>query len=82
MCQKCIDAAKRHYPDFSDEEVGALLMNATCFPFGSPELVERQIIEVRQNTDGSLQSAIDFAHEELDREMNKFRSQATLLIDS
>jgi hypothetical protein len=62
MCQKCVDAVARHYPGFTEEQQYELLVAATCFPFGSPEQVEKQLIELRAETDGTLDAALDFAH--------------------
>lgn len=60
-----INLAKKYYPHMDDEELGDLLMEATCFPFGSPEQVERNLIELVENTDGTLQGAIDFTYKQM-----------------
>jgi hypothetical protein len=64
MCQLCVDAARRHYPELPDDEIGALLMGATAFPFASPEHVEKQLLEMRAKTDGSLGAALALADKE------------------
>ena len=73
MCEKCIAAVEKHYPELSDEEGGELLISATCFPFGSPEQIEDQLIELKDKTDGTMGGAIAFAHKELDEAMSKIR---------
>lgn len=75
MCQKCVDAAKRHYPQLNDREIGILLFEATCFPFGSPEQVEEQLVSLKAKTDGSLGAALQLADEETDMAMRDFRSR-------
>jgi len=73
MCEQCALAVEWHYPKLSDEERGELLMSATCFPFGSPETIEAQLVELKEKTDGTLHGAIVWAHQELDRQMTEFR---------
>ncbi len=68
MCQKCVDLVKQYYPELPEDDYGDLLMSATAFPFGGPETVERQLKELREKTDGTLQGAIRFACEELLRQ--------------
>jgi hypothetical protein len=46
MCQKCLDAARRHFPDKTDEQRAGILIGATCFPFGSPEETDKQLAEL------------------------------------
>lgn len=61
MCQICVDAVKRHYPDVPDEEYGRFLMGTTCYPFGDGRLVEEQLVTAKRNTDGSIQAAYEYA---------------------
>jgi len=69
MCQKCADLVQKYYPKLSDEQHGALLFNATCFPFGNPEDVERQLKELVEKTDGTLDGALAFADTEMEAAM-------------
>lgn len=71
MCQKCIDAVKQHYPDLEHPQIGQLLMGVTCFPFGTPEQIEDNLIKVKKNTDGSLEAALTFADSELHKQLKK-----------
>ena len=73
MCEQCVLAVEWHYPNLTDEERGEVLMSATCFPFGSPELIEEQLVELKEKTDGTLRGALVFANAELDRQMREFR---------
>ena len=75
MCEACVLAVEWHYPHLSDEERGEILMSATCFPFGSPEHIEAQLIELKEKTDGTLRGALIFAHDEMDRQMKEFREK-------
>lgn len=65
MCKKCIALVKKFYPDLPESDYGDLLMSATAFPFGGPEIIEEQLRELREKTDGSLWGAIAFANQEL-----------------
>lgn len=69
MCEKCIEAVKKYYPGFFEDCYGDLLMGATCFPFGNPELIESQLAEVRKNSDGTLPGALAYSEHQLDQEM-------------
>ena len=73
MCEQCALAVEWHYPNLTDEERGEVLMSATCFPFGSPELIEEQLVELKEKTDGTLRGALVFASAEMDRQMREFR---------
>ncbi len=74
MCQQCINAVKEYLPLIADNDIGSLLISATCFPFGDAEMVERQVRELAEKTDGSLDACCAFADSVLDREMAKLRS--------
>ena len=69
MCQGCSDLMLKYYPHLSDDEKGALLMNCTCFPFGGPDLIEPQLIELKANTDGSLEQAMWWAEKKMDEQL-------------
>ena len=73
MCEQCALAVEWHYPHLTDAERGEILMSATCFPFGSPEMIDAQLAELREKTDGTLLGALVFAHAELDRQMTEFK---------
>ncbi len=72
MCQKCFDAVKKYYPRLPEKHYGDLLMGATAFPFGDAETVERQLKELIEKTDGTLEGAYAFAAAELDKGMAQF----------
>ena len=69
MCEKCLAAVRLHYPDLAEAEQVKLLWEATAFPFGSSGLIEKQLIELRGNTDGTLGGAIAYANNKLDQAM-------------
>lgn len=75
MCKKCDEAAQRHYPALSAEERWELLWGATCFPFGGPDMVEKQLIALKQTTDGSLGAALALADEETDAAMRNLKTE-------
>lgn len=75
MCQQCLEAVQRYYPHLNEEEQCELLMSATCFPFGDADMVERQLIELREKTNGTLGAALAFAEAELYRAMTEFHEK-------
>ena len=82
MSQQTFDLVKKYYPHLSDEDLGDLLMEATCFPFGSLEQVEKNLIELIENTDGTLEGAFIFANEKLDRQWAEYKANAELFHES
>ena len=52
MCQQCLDALNKHFPNLPEEEAGDLLISQTAFPMGSAIQIERQIAELanKKNT--------------------------------
>lgn len=63
MCEKCQELMDKYYPDLEQADQKELLFGATCFPFGPPELIEKQLIDLIENTDGSLGEALSYANE-------------------
>jgi len=61
MCQQCVDLVKKYYPKLNPTECGRLLMNATAFPFCPPDDLEKQLQELRENTDGTVDDALRYA---------------------
>jgi len=61
MCQQCLEACQRIYPDLPEDKYHDLLMGATAFPAGGPATIERQLQEARDATDGSLEQALGYA---------------------
>lgn len=41
------DLVRRYFPDATDDEVGFILWEKTCFPFGTAEHIEEQILEFK-----------------------------------
>ena len=40
------EMVRKHFPEAEDEYVDYLLWEKTCFPFGKPEQVEKQLIDL------------------------------------
>jgi len=78
MSQQIYNLAKKYYPHLNDEDLGDLLMEATCFPFGTPEQVEAGLIELIENTDGTLEGALIFANEQMDKAWSEYKSNEFL----
>lgn len=75
MCMKCVQIVSLHYPYLSDEDKGELLWSATAFPFGSPQQLQDQIVELVANTDGTLRSAINYAHDQQDAQIKRLKAE-------
>jgi hypothetical protein len=43
MCQQCADNMRKHLPEIPEDEWVDFLMEFTCYPFGSAQMVEEQI---------------------------------------
>ena len=48
MCEKCVDALDKYWPDLSKEERDELLWDGTCYPFGSGEQVAAQLKDLQR----------------------------------
>lgn len=70
MCQKCHDALRKYYPDVVEEEAGTFLMCVTAFPFGDGDIIERQLREAKENTDGSIEAAYAYADAQVKRALD------------
>ena len=69
MCEKCNELITKYYPDLEWEEQYDILICATCFPFGQPEDIERQLKELVEKTDGTVDGAMAFADAEMELAM-------------
>ena len=72
MCDKCVAAVKLYFPRVRRKDYKALLMGATCFPFGTPEIVSSQLREMRDLGITSLDAACGYACQEMDKVMREF----------
>lgn len=73
MCQKCLDAVKRWWPDLPKEQYGEMLWSVTCFPFGGAEQIESQIKDMAERSGCDLRAAMAIADDELTEAMAEFR---------
>ena len=69
MCQRCIDAVKRHWPDLPEVDYHRLLWNCTAFPVAPPEVIEQQVREMAEKSGCDLDKAIVIADMELSEAM-------------
>ncbi len=74
MCKQCSILMEKYYPDMPMDERHELLMGATAFPFGGPETVEKQLIQLKENNITTLGSAICFAEEQMDKEYYRYKA--------
>ena len=44
MCKRCVENCRKHIPDIPEKEWYDYLMEFTCFPFGSAQMVEDQLV--------------------------------------
>lgn len=73
MCQKCVDALNKYYPDVPDDQVGTFLMCTTCFPAGDADTIARQLQEMYEATDGSIGAAYEYADKIVEESMRSLR---------
>lgn len=73
MCKDCYEAAKELYPSLDMNEINELLWSATCYPAGDHEQVKTQLIEAKENTDGTLNGALAYAAIQMDKQYEEFR---------
>ena len=67
MCQKCADASREVFPEVPNSEMGHFLFGTTCFPFGDPEVMRRQLIANRcRMTTDDYRECYALADEDLD----------------
>jgi hypothetical protein len=76
-----IELVKKHWPNISDEGADHLLWNVTCFPMGSAELVEQQLIEAFNSSNGNIDLAVELVMQELDEEFAKHQTWTKLQED-
>ena len=71
MCQKCIDAVKKFWPDLPENQYSDLLWNITCFPFGDHNDVLSQVKEMAEKSGCNLDKAMAIANEQTKRAMSE-----------
>lgn len=69
MCKGCAEAVERHFPDCPPKDYGAFLINATAFPFGGAEVVDRQLAEAKAAGCLTWKAAIAWANQQTWDEM-------------
>ena len=69
MCQKCVDAVKKYWPNLPEDKWDSLLWGATCFPAGEPEQVEQQLQELAEQSGCDFDKAMAIANMESEKAM-------------
>ena len=75
MCQRCVEAVKRYWPDLPQGDYGRLLWNCTAFPVAMPETIEQQVRDMAERSGCDLGKAIQIADQELDEAMKHARAE-------
>jgi hypothetical protein len=75
MCQKCLDAVRRWFPEIGENDIGELLWGATCFPFGGPEQVEEQLRKMHDKGLTTADEAMAYSDSEMERQMREAQAQ-------
>ncbi len=73
MCQQCVDAVRKHWPDLPEDQYGELLWGATAFPFACGEETANQVAEMAERSGQDLGLAL--ADEDTDRAMKALDAQ-------
>lgn len=70
-----VEILNKYYSHLSEDEQMRLVWNATAYPFGDNDYFEKQLRELKENTDGSLEDAIRYAHEQMDKDFDKLKAE-------
>jgi hypothetical protein len=78
MCEKCVKAVDKYFPDCPLEFYGDFLITSTAFPAGSPETIEAQLKELKDAGCATWQEATNLASDNALKAMsnNKEKSQS------
>lgn len=60
-----LDLVYRFWGPCSNEDADTLLWNCTCFPFGSPLMVARQLKDIKERSGGNITNAVDIVDKEM-----------------
>ena len=66
MCQQCLDACRKYWPDLNDRDRSTLLMGATPYPFGCGRETAARLKDMAEKSGCDLGVALAIACEELD----------------
>jgi hypothetical protein len=70
MCKQCVVALNEVFPEVPKEEWCNFLMDCTCYPFGQPEDVKKQLVALRgKMTTDDYHECYDIADKEIDEAM-------------
>lgn len=48
MCKQCIEALAEVFPEIPKEEWSDFLTDCTCYPFGHPDDIKKQLVDLRK----------------------------------
>jgi selenocysteine lyase/cysteine desulfurase len=68
-----IDMVRENWPGISNEDADLVLWNATCFPFGRPDRVAKDLREMYARSNGNPMLAVAMAEADIEAEMKKYR---------
>lgn len=74
MCQQCVDALKKFWPNLPENRWMDLLMGATSFPAGCGEQVAKDLEEMAIKSGQDIEKAFTIACEELDAAMDDLKN--------
>ena len=76
MCQECLRAVYRWFPEVDASEYHHILYSLTAFPFGGPVYVESQLQELRELTEQyGWRTAQKLVHESWDIAYDKMKCE-------
>jgi hypothetical protein len=70
MCKLCVAVMHEIFPEVPEKEVGDFLMSCTCYPFGGPEELKKQLVDLRQKAGDDYKRCYAIADEELEFRVN------------
>lgn len=65
MCQKCVDAIKKFWPNVPEDKWADVLWGLTCFPAGCGDIVAKQLEEMAIRSGQDLNKAQGIVWDEM-----------------
>lgn len=75
MCQKCVEAVKKHWPKLPESQYSSLLLGCTAWPCAGPEETERQLKDMAIRSGQDLGMAMAIADTETREAMSQLEGE-------
>jgi hypothetical protein len=68
-----IDLVKKYFPSFSVDDCYEVLWTTTCYPFGNSKDIEKNLQELKENTDNTVEGMIKYTYNKIDEHQQPFK---------